>query len=36
MFGVGIRRLIRSPETARIVNLALAALVAASIILLFI
>ncbi|NJM34922.1 MAG: LysE family translocator [Rhodomicrobium sp.] len=36
MFGVGIRRLIRTPETARLVNLALAALVALSIILLFI
>jgi threonine/homoserine/homoserine lactone efflux protein len=36
LFGVGIRRLIRSPETARIVNLVLAALVALSIILLFI
>src|SRR5262245_31469205 len=36
MFGVGIRRLIRSPETARLVNLVLAALVAASIVRLFI
>ena len=35
LFGVGIRQLIRSPETARIVNLGLAALVALSIGLLF-
>jgi threonine/homoserine/homoserine lactone efflux protein len=36
LFGVGIRRLIRSEETARLVNLGLAALVAASIVLLFV
>jgi threonine/homoserine/homoserine lactone efflux protein len=36
LFGVGIRQLIRSAETARIVNLILAGLVALSIILLFI
>ncbi len=36
LFGVGIRQLIRTPETARIVNLVLASLVALSIILLFI
>jgi threonine/homoserine/homoserine lactone efflux protein len=36
LFGVGIRRLIRSPETARIVNLILAGLVALSIVLLFV
>jgi threonine/homoserine/homoserine lactone efflux protein len=36
LFGVGIRRLIRSSQTARIVNLALAAIVALSVILLFI
>lgn len=35
LFGVGIRQLIRTPETARIVNLGLAALVALSILLLF-
>ncbi len=35
LFGVGIRKLIRSPEMARIVNLGLAALVAASVGLLF-
>ncbi len=36
LFGVGLRQLIRSPRTARIVNLVLAALVAASVVLLFI
>jgi threonine/homoserine/homoserine lactone efflux protein len=36
IFGVGIRQLIRTPETARAVNLALAALVALSIVLLFV
>jgi len=35
LFGVGLRQLIRSPETARIVNLVLAGLVALSVILLF-
>jgi len=35
LFGVGIRQMISSPETARIVNLALAGLVALSVILLF-
>ena len=35
MFGVGIRRLIRTEETARLVNLALAAVLAASVVLLF-
>jgi threonine/homoserine/homoserine lactone efflux protein len=35
LFGVGIRQIIRTPETARIVNLGLAALVALSIVLLF-
>lgn len=36
MFGVGIRQLISSPETARVVNLALAATVALSVVLLFV
>ena len=36
LFGVGIRRLIRSVETARIVNLVLAGLVVLSIVLLFV
>jgi threonine/homoserine/homoserine lactone efflux protein len=36
LFGAGIRQLIRTPATARAVNLALAALVALSIVLLFI
>ena len=36
LFGVGIRRLISSPSTARVVNLALALTVALSVILLFI
>jgi threonine/homoserine/homoserine lactone efflux protein len=35
LFGVGIRSLINSPETARVVNLALAGIVAASVVLLF-
>jgi threonine/homoserine/homoserine lactone efflux protein len=35
LFGVAIRRLIRTPETARIVNYGLAVLVAASVVLLF-
>jgi threonine/homoserine/homoserine lactone efflux protein len=35
LFGVAIRQLIRTPETARIVNYGLAALVALSIVLLF-
>lgn len=35
LFGVGIRTLINSPETARVVNLALAGTVAASVVLLF-
>jgi threonine/homoserine/homoserine lactone efflux protein len=35
LFGVGLRQLVRSPETARWINLGLAALVAASIVLLF-
>lgn len=35
LFGVGIRQLIRTPETARMVNFGLAALVALSIVLLF-
>jgi threonine/homoserine/homoserine lactone efflux protein len=36
LFGVGIRQLIRSPRSARVVNLALAGLVALSVVLLFI
>ncbi len=36
LFGVGIRQLISSPETARVVNLTLAASVALSVVLLFI
>jgi hypothetical protein len=36
LFGAGIRQLIRTPATARAVNLALAALVALSIVPLFI
>lgn len=36
LFGVGIRQLVRSRETARIVNLALAGLVALSVLLLFV
>ena len=36
LFGVAIRRLIRTPETARIVNLVLAAMVALSIVPLFV
>ena len=36
LFGVAIRQLIRTPETARIVNYGLAALVALSIVLLFV
>ena len=35
LFGVGIRRLIRTEETARLVNLALAAVLAGSVVLLF-
>ncbi len=35
LFGVAIRRLIRTPETARTVNIALAALAALSVVLLF-
>jgi threonine/homoserine/homoserine lactone efflux protein len=36
LFGVAIRQLVNSPETARVVNLVLAGLVAASVVLLFI
>lgn len=35
MFGVAIRRMVRTPETARVVNLVLAVLVALSVVLLF-